>query len=200
MGFENKIIGKYKFMKTKIFLVSLSFILLFCLFIFAEKSLAEGSADVSWIAPTEDAGGGALTGLAGYKVFHDTASHWATGCPKDVGTIVDVPGGGVTSYFIQNTLEPGQTHYFAVVAYDEAGNMSDCATTESLTTEYSKVVTYSGDLDGDHDVDLNDLTNLTYDFGKSDFCAPQHKEDVIRNCEVDLNDLTALTHDFDKKF
>jgi hypothetical protein len=66
-----------------------------------------GVATLSWDANTEG-------DLAGYKVYAGTASR-SYGPPIDVGN--------VTSFQIIN-LQPGQTYYFAVTAYDTVHNQS----------------------------------------------------------------------------
>ena len=65
--------------------------------------------------------------LAGYKVYVGTQSGLYTfpGSPFTIGTI--------TSYTIMN-LPPGQTYFFALSAYDSAGNESP------LSVEVSKSI------------------------------------------------------------
>lgn len=67
-----------------------------------------GSLTVLWNPNSE-------SDLAGYKVYYGTA-------PRDYGTVVDV--GNVTSYQVDGLTE-GVRYYFAVTAYDLAGNESD---------------------------------------------------------------------------
>ena len=72
--------------------------------------LYRGTAILAWNAPTTDVGGGALTGLAGYQVKHNT-----TGSTTIYPDVQDV--GNVLTYQWSGLL-PGQTHYFVVTAYD----------------------------------------------------------------------------------
>ncbi|HBI33913.1 MAG TPA: hypothetical protein DEA43_03650 [Candidatus Moranbacteria bacterium] len=114
---------------------------LFSVVAFAKNVKAAGSATVSWTPPTTDEGGGALTGLTGYRVYYDTVSHWASSCPTNVGNFVNITNGATTSYSFNNTLTAGQRYYFAVVAYDASGNLSGCATGANGVTEVSKLIT-----------------------------------------------------------
>jgi hypothetical protein len=171
-------------------------------FSFGNKILAAGSATVSWSAPTTDQGGGALTGLAGYRVYYDTASRWASSCSLAVGSYVNVSGGSSESYFFNNSLTPGQTYYFTVVAYDDAtpANVGTCAS-DGTDTEVSKVVTYSGDINAvpDHQVNSSDFTILADDYGES-ICGPSNKADINRDCHVNSSDFTILADDYGESF
>ncbi len=77
----------------------------------AGTALAQ-NAILSWTAPTTDQGGGALTGLSGYRV------HYGFSTGSLINTI-DV--GNVTSYGLNL---PSGTYFFAVNAYDPSGNQS----------------------------------------------------------------------------
>mgnify|MGYP001582576303 CR=1 FL=1 len=69
---------------------------------------AAGSLTASWTANTE-------SDLAGYKVYYGTATK-TYGAPIDVGKVV-------TTYTVTELTEQ-KTYYFAVTAYDTAGNQS----------------------------------------------------------------------------
>jgi hypothetical protein len=71
------------------------------------------SAILTWDAPTTNVDGTPLTDLAGYKVYHGTA-------PRAYGSPIDAKL--VTTYTFIGLGEG--THYFAVTAYDLAGNES----------------------------------------------------------------------------
>lgn len=73
---------------------------------------ANGTALLSWVAPTQFTDGSALTGLAGYKVYHGTSAAALT----DVRTVA---GASAMSY--QFTGLASGTHYFAVSAYTTSG-------------------------------------------------------------------------------
>jgi hypothetical protein len=160
-------------------------------FAFAGNVLAYGGATVAWVAPTTDQGGGALTGLTGYRVYYSTSAISCTNWnaanqasrQADAGTLLPatyrtVAGGSVLRYSFNNTtyLTPGSTYNFAVVAYDSTGNLSNCATGTGGVTSVSKAVTYTADINADHYVDYLDYglfhpyyntSNSTADFDKS---------------------------------
>jgi hypothetical protein len=84
-----------------------------------------GSATLSWIPPTTKADGSALTDLAGYTIHYGNSSGNYT-------TTIDVNNPGISSYVVQNL--PSGTFYFAMTAYDTAGNSS------VFSNEASKVI------------------------------------------------------------
>ena len=180
-------------MKTKSFIAILNSLLFICLFSFAGAVQAAGSATVSWTPPTTDQGGGALTGLSGYKVYYDTASHWASSCPAGVGSAQDVPGGATASYRFNNNLTAGQTYRFAVVAYDDASpaNVSGCATGAGGVTEISKKVTYSGDINADWVVNGGDITTMAGYYLTNNSAADINKDGIVNG-----GDVTILAEDY----
>lgn len=74
-----------------------------------------GAAQLSWMPPTQNTDGTALTNLAGYRIYYGTSSSTLT-------QMVQVSGTGLTSYMIEN-LAPA-TYYFAVRAYTSGGTES----------------------------------------------------------------------------
>lgn len=70
--------------------------------------------ELSWQPPTTNVDGTPLTDLAGYKVYWGSAS-------KQYDNNADA--GNVTTYTVKDI--PEGTWYFAVTAYDLAGNESD---------------------------------------------------------------------------
>jgi len=74
-----------------------------------------GAAQLSWMPPTQNTDGTALTNLAGYRIYYGTSSSTLT-------QMVQVSGTGLTSYMIEN-LSPA-TYYFAVRAYTSGGTES----------------------------------------------------------------------------
>lgn len=175
--------------KTRLLIISL--LSLFSLALFAGKSEAYGGAVVSWVAPTTDQGGGALTGLTGYRVYYSTSAisctNWNAADQAtrlaDAGTLLPstyrtVASGSTITYVFSNTtyLTPGSTYNFAVVAYDSSTNLSNCAQTSGGASYVSKLVSYSADINNDHYVDYLDYglfhpnyntTNAGADFDKS---------------------------------
>lgn len=83
-----------------------------------------GQATLSWTAPTTNVDSTPLTDLAGYKVYYGTSS-------GSYNSTIDA--GNVTSTNIINLTEK-VTYYFAVTAYDTAGNES------SYSNEVSKAI------------------------------------------------------------
>jgi fibronectin type 3 domain-containing protein len=74
-----------------------------------------GSAQLTWDAPTTNTDETPLTDLDGYKVYYGTSSGSYT-------TSINV--GNVTTYTVTG-LSSGTTYYFAVTAYDLSANESD---------------------------------------------------------------------------
>jgi hypothetical protein len=79
------------------------------------REAGTGSATVHWVAPTTDANGLPLTGLAGYWVYYGPA-------PQTLVHSVQVPNPAITAYQLTG-LAPG-IYYFAATAYDENGVQS----------------------------------------------------------------------------
>lgn len=85
---------------------------------------------ITWIAVTTDTGGGALTGLTGYKVYHGTSPG-----VYDEPIIVLEPT--VTKAF--TGLYDWSPHYFAVSAYDPDGNESAKSAVVSKQIYFRKI-------------------------------------------------------------
>ena len=71
-----------------------------------------GTATVSWVAPTQNVNGTALTDLAGYNVYYGTNS-------ASLNQKAAVSNAGATAYIV-NGLTTG-TWYFAVTSYTSSG-------------------------------------------------------------------------------
>ncbi|KKP98046.1 MAG: hypothetical protein US25_C0013G0003 [Candidatus Moranbacteria bacterium GW2011_GWE1_36_7] len=170
-------------------------------FVGAGNVQAAASAVVSWTPPTTDEGGGALTGLSGYKVYYNTVSTWlnvlgscSEGLGTPVSTSVDVPGAGVSSYRFSNNLVAGQTYYFTVAAYDNAStpNFSKCATTTvGALKEVSKRLSYSGDINNDWVVNGGDITTMIGVYLTNNATADINKDGVVNG-----GDVTILAQDY----
>jgi putative Ig domain-containing protein len=85
-----------------------------------------GSAMISWLPPTTNTDGTALTNLAGYRISYGTS-------PTALNTVANVPTAGVTSYTIDN-LSAG-TWYFNVAAYTSTGTASSESGTVTKTIQ-----------------------------------------------------------------
>jgi hypothetical protein len=86
---------------------------------------AAGTATLTWVAPTENANGTAITDLAGYTVYYGTN-------PSDLTQSVEVSGGTSTTASV--TGLPAGTYYFAVSAYNSMGADSEQSNVASITT------------------------------------------------------------------
>jgi len=75
-----------------------------------------GSAKVTWVAPTQNSNGTALTDLAGYTVFYGTDASALTSSAQ-------VANPQALSYTVTG-LATGTTWYFAVAAWSSAGQQS----------------------------------------------------------------------------
>jgi hypothetical protein len=92
----------------------------------AGTSTGTGSATVTWKAPILNTNGTAVTNLAGYDIKYGTSA-------TNLSTTVKVASPGTTSYVIGN-LAAG-TYYFAVTAYNSAGETSTVSNVASKTVK-----------------------------------------------------------------
>ena len=81
-------------------------------FTIAVQQSANGTATLSWTAPTTRADGSPLTNLAGYKVRYGNAA-------GSYPTTITLSNAGITTYVVEN-LTPG-TYYFVLASYDTTG-------------------------------------------------------------------------------
>jgi len=86
--------------------------------------VANGSATVSWSAPTQNTDGSALTNLAGFNIYYGTSA-------TNLNQSVQIANPGLTTYALGN-LAPG-AWYFAVNAYTTAGAESALSSIASKT-------------------------------------------------------------------
>ena len=86
--------------------------------------VANGSATVSWSAPTQNTDGSALTNLAGFNIYYGTSA-------TTLNQSVQLANAGLTTYALGN-LAPG-TWYFAVNAYTTTGAESAISNIASKT-------------------------------------------------------------------
>jgi hypothetical protein len=84
-----------------------------------------GSATLSWMPPTQNTNGSALTDLAGYHIYYGTT--------PDLGQSVTLTNAGLTRYVLSGLTQT--TWYFAMTAYDTAGNESDRTAVATLAAQ-----------------------------------------------------------------
>lgn len=84
--------------------------------------VANGTATISWLPPTQNTDGTPLTDLAGYRIHYGTS-------PSALTQVVEINNPGLTSYMIQN-LTPA-TWYFSLRAYSSDGVESEPSNTAS---------------------------------------------------------------------
>jgi hypothetical protein len=83
-----------------------------------------GNATLSWIPPTENEDGSALTNLAGYRIFYGTSA-------SNLSRQIDLSNPGITRYVIDNLS--GGTWYFGIRAYSSLGTQSALSAIASKT-------------------------------------------------------------------
>lgn len=88
---------------------------------------APGTATVSWVAPTQNTDGSALTNLSGFEVVHGTSADVLSSAPVTVGA-------NVSSVQFDN-LQVGSTHYFAVRVNASNGRQSALSKIVSKTIQ-----------------------------------------------------------------
>jgi hypothetical protein len=79
------------------------------------QAAVSGTASLSWVPPTQNTDGTALTDLSGYRVYFGSS-------PSSLTQVVPISGASNTSYVVRN-LSAG-TWYFALSAYSNAGTES----------------------------------------------------------------------------
>lgn len=83
-----------------------------------------GSATVNWHPPTANTNGTVITNLAGYVIEYGNSA-------SNLSKTVKLTNPGLTSYMLEN-LAAG-TYYFAVTAYNSAGETSSVSNVASKT-------------------------------------------------------------------
>jgi hypothetical protein len=89
-------------------------------------AVANGSATLSWAAPTQNEDGSPLMNLAGYKV------HWGTSSGS-YGNSVTIANPGITIYVVENLV--AGTYYFATSAFNGDGVESNFSNEASKTIQ-----------------------------------------------------------------
>jgi hypothetical protein len=87
---------------------------------------ANGSATLSWVAPTENTNGTPLMNLAGYRIYYGTSATALT-------HTVQIANPGILTYLVSN-LSPG-TWYFSIGDYTSANVESGASVVVSKTID-----------------------------------------------------------------
>jgi Putative Ig domain len=88
------------------------------------SDVASGSATLSWVAPSQNADGSALTDLAGYQILYGRST-------SELGQTISLTNPSVTTYVIENLS--GGTWYFAVASVNSQGVTSSPSNVASKT-------------------------------------------------------------------
>jgi hypothetical protein len=88
------------------------------------SEVGTGSATLSWMPPTENTNGSALSDLAGYEVHYGRSA-------DDLDRTVSLGNPSINNYVVEN-LSSG-TWYFAVIAVNTSGGTSPLSNTASKT-------------------------------------------------------------------
>lgn len=83
-----------------------------------------GNATLSWIPPTQNEDGSALTNLAGYRIFYGTSA-------SNLNQQINLANPGLTRYVIDNLS--GGTWFFGIRAYSSTGTESAMSAIASKT-------------------------------------------------------------------
>ena len=92
----------------------------------AVTQIANGSATLSWLAPTENTNGTPLLNLAGYRIYYGTSMTAMT-------QSVQIANPGIDTYVVSNL--PPATWYFEVRAYTSANVESSASAVVSKTID-----------------------------------------------------------------
>jgi hypothetical protein len=92
----------------------------------AVTQVANGSATLTWVAPTENTNGTPLTNLAGYQIYYGTSA-------TVMSQSVKLANPGIVTYVVSN-LSPG-TWYFSVRAYTSGNVASGTSVVVSKTID-----------------------------------------------------------------
>jgi hypothetical protein len=142
--------------------------------------LQAGQFQLSWMAPTKNADGTALTDLTGYTLYYGQAS-------QNYAMTVDV--GDQTTYTLAG-LEEGRTYYFAVTAYDTSGNESALSAEVSATTSPTPGNVKHISLSPSADTYINlDSTNYSSKTTLNTYTWPSNK---VANAIIMKFDLSAI--------
>jgi hypothetical protein len=83
----------------------------------SSASVSTGTATLSWLPPTQNTDGSALTDLAGFTIYYGTTSGNYT-------EVITINNPGISSYMVES-LPTGFTYYFVVTSVNSSGLESD---------------------------------------------------------------------------
>jgi hypothetical protein len=110
--------------------------------------IVAGVLDASWIMPTTNADGGALTDLASFKVYYEKSN---APCPGSSFVLIaaptSAPGPNQTATTTLTGLATGTTYFAAVTAVNSAGAESACSPVGSAIARSDFSVIPSGTAD-----------------------------------------------------
>lgn len=84
----------------------------------SSNTTGNGTATVSWLAPTQNTDGSALTNLTGFRIFYGTNA-------SNLTQTVQISDPTASTYTVQNL--PAGTWYFAMTAYSSTGTESSAS-------------------------------------------------------------------------
>ncbi len=90
-------------------------------------SSGTGVVTLSWLPPTENTDGSALTDLSGYKIYYGTS-------PDALTKTIALNNAGLTSYMVEN-LAVGADYYFAITAINSDDTQSGLSNIANKTVE-----------------------------------------------------------------
>jgi Divergent InlB B-repeat domain/Cep192 domain 4 len=120
----------------------LGFGLAVVLALLATNQTIAGVLDASWIAPTTNTDGSALTDLASYRVYYSTSASPCFGPTFfSVASSTTTPSPNQTVNFRLTGLTTGSTYSVAVTALDTSGHESACSAPASAVAQIEIFVT-----------------------------------------------------------
>jgi hypothetical protein len=136
----NTFLGESKMIKKVLFLLPFLFLSCSACGGRSEKAapsvVRDHTATLTWAAPTKKVDGTTLSNLAGYKIYYGQSSYSYTGTiTLPISSALCKITGGINecTYTVEG-LSSG-VYYFAVTAYDTAGNESDYSNERSKTID-----------------------------------------------------------------
>lgn len=170
----------------------------------AISGTAIGDVNLSWTAAGDD---GTVGTVAGYEIMsRDSALGPITNANYSTSRLINKtfpirPGGSAQLLTVgaSDGLIPGKSYYFAIKAFDEAGNYSPLSNVPKAMatqmTDPNVCVGTTGNLNCDNSVDISDLVLLInylfIDFQRPP-CFAEANIDGMGGVEPDVSDLTAL--------